>query len=262
MLKRRLVPKLLLKSRKLGERDMLVLVTTRRYDQVFEIGDPISQAKIYEAQFADELILLNIDSAPIAAGCPLLEALGRAASETFMPLAVGGGVRTVLDFERLLEGGADKVCINSAAVSDPSLIDRAAAVYGAQCVVLAIDYRRDGDGVPRVHVDGGRRVTTLDPATWAREVAARGAGELLLTDVERDGTGAGLDIDVLAEVAAAVDIPVIASGGCGLAQHFVDGFAAGAEAVAAGTFFALRDQNPMQARAHVRNAGVPIRMST
>lgn len=262
MLKKRLIPKLLLKARRFGQRERLVLVTTRQYASVVEIGDPISQAKIYEAQFADELVLLNIDSAPICAGAPLLEVLGRAASETFMPLAVGGGVRSVADFELLLEAGADKVCVNSAAVERPSLIEEAAAVYGAQCVVLAIDYRRDADGVPRVFRNGGLAATALDAGAWALEAARRGAGELMLTDIDRDGAGGGLDLDLLERVCAKVAVPVIASGGCGLAQHFVEGFAAGAEAVAAGTFFALRDQNPMQTRAHVRNAGVPIRLST
>lgn len=262
MVKKRLIPKLLLKRRQLGTAERMVLVTTRGYEQVIEVGDAVSQAKIYEAQFADELIFLNIDSSPIDPQAPLLDVLRRAASETFMPIAVGGGVRTTDDFELLLANGADKVCVNSAAVADPSLIERAAAIFGAQCVVVSIDYRHDASGA-RVHVDGGRTPTPLDPVDWAVRAAALGAGEILLTDITRDGSGAGLDVPTIRSVADRVPVPVIASGGCGLAQHFVEGFVDGhAEAVAAGTFFCFRDQNPMQTRAHVRNAGVPIRVKT
>ncbi|MCX8003946.1 MAG: imidazole glycerol phosphate synthase cyclase subunit [Burkholderiaceae bacterium] len=240
----------------------MVLVTTREFSQVIEVGEPVSQAKIYEAQFADELIFLNIDSSPIEPRAPLLDVLRRAASETFMPIAVGGGVRTTDDFELLLANGADKVCINSAAVADPSLIERAAAIFGAQCVVVSIDYRHDAQGA-RVFIDGGRTATSLDPVEWSIRAAALGAGEILLTDIGRDGSGQGLDIATIRRVADGVSVPVIASGGCGLAQHFVEGFVEGhAEAVAAGTFFCFRDQNPMQTRAHVRNAGVPIRIKT
>lgn len=262
MVKKRLIPKLLLKKRRLGTAERMVLVTTRGYEQVIEVGDPVSQAKIYEAQFADELLFLNIDSSPIEPTAPLLEVLRRVASETFMPIAAGGGVCTTADFELLLANGADKVCINTAAVADPSLIERAAAIFGAQCVVVSVDYRRDARGA-RVFVDGGRTATALDPADWAARAAELGAGEILLTDIARDGTGAGLDVQTIRGVADRVPVPVIASGGCGLAQHFVEGFVDGhAEAVAAGTFFCFRDQNPMQTRAHVRNAGVPIRVKT
>lgn len=262
MVKKRLIPKLLLKKRRLGAVERMVLVTTRGYEQVIEVGDPVSQAKIYEAQFADELIFLNIDSSPIHPQAPLLDVLRRAASETFMPIAVGGGVRTTDDFELLLANGADKVCVNSAAVADPSLIERAAAIFGAQCVLVSIDYRHEPQGA-RVHVDGGRTPTPLDAVDWAVRAAALGAGEILLVDITRDGSGAGLDVPTIRSVADRVPVPVIASGGCGLAQHFVEGFVDGhAEAVAAGTFFCFRDQNPMQTRAHVRNAGVPIRVKT
>lgn len=262
MVKKRLIPKLLLKRRRLGTAERMVLVTTRGYEQVIEVGDPVSQAKIYEAQFADELIFLNIDSSPLEPEAPMLELLRRVASETFMPIAAGGGVRTTDDFELLLANGADKVCVNSAAVADPSLIERAAAIFGAQCVVLSIDYRHDVQGT-RVFVDGGRTPTPLDPVEWAMRAVALGAGEILLTDIARDGSGQGLDVATIRRVADRVPVPVIASGGCGLAQHFVEGFIDGrAEAVAAGTFFCFRDQNPMQTRAHVRNAGVPIRVKT
>lgn len=263
MLKKRLVPKLLIKHRQLGRTVRPVLVTTRGYTAAIEVGDPVSQAKIYEAQLADELIVLNIDGTPIGDDDMMLGLIERLASETFMPLAVGGGVRTADDFGRLLEHGADKVSTNGAALDDPRLIDEAAARYGAQCVVVSIDYRIDDNGEAVVMQDHASRPAGRTVKEWGREVVDRGAGELLLTNADRDGSGAGLDIETAAAVIASVPVPVIISGGCGLAAHFSSGFLdAGAEGVAAGTFFAFRDQNPIQTRAHIRNAGVPIRMGT
>jgi cyclase len=180
-----------------------------------------------------------------------------------MPLAVGGGVRAVADFAKLLERGADKVCINSLALHRPELISEAADRFGAQCVVVSIDFRTDSQGRARVHANHARDDAGHDVVEWASRVAHAGAGEILLTDADRDGRGEGLNCGVARAVAEAVSIPVILSGGCGLAEHFVEGFRSGAaEAVAAGTFFCFRDQNPMQTRAHIRNAGIPIRMET
>lgn len=262
MLKRRLVPKLLIRHRQLGPTMRPVLVTTRQFTDTVEVGDPVSQAKIYEAQLADELIVLNIDGAPIGADAMMLGLIERLASETFMPLAVGGGVREVDDFARLLDSGADKVTVNSAAFADPGLIDAAAGRYGAQVVVVSIDYRPTALGA-EVHLDHASQPTGRTVIDWAREAVSRGAGELLLTDASRDGAGAGLDLETLRAVADAVAVPVIASGGCGLASHFIEGFTKGeAQAVAAGTFFCFRDQNPIQTRSHIRNAGVAIRMET
>lgn len=262
MLKKRLVPKLLIKHRRLGPIERPVLVTTRGYTDVREVGDPVSQAKIYEAQFADELAVINIDGTPIAGDRVMLDLIGRLATETFMPLAVGGGVRHADDFAVLLEQGADKVTVNRAAVDDPDLIEQAAARYGAQCVVVSVDYRRDGDGRATVFTEGASRDTGLEVVAFARRVFELGAGEILLTSADRDGSGQGMDVDLIRDVADAVPIPVIASGGCGKAAHFLEGFEAGAEAVSAGTFFCFRDQNPMQTRAHVRTGGIPIRMET
>lgn len=264
MLKKRIIPKLLVKNKVFGNITRPVLVTTRNYDQVFEVGDPVSQAKIYEAQLADELIVLNIDGQPIADDKPLLNIIEKLASETFMPLAVGGGVSTLDDFELVLERGADKVTINTAAVYDPELITHAARRFGAQCVVVSIDFRHD-HSLDRqvVFTHGATRNTNMDVVEWSRRAVDAGAGELLLTDADLDGTGSGLNLIVGRAVAETVDVPVILSGGCGTAQHFVEGFSqAGAEAVASGTFFCFRDQNPMQARAHVNSAGIPIRIGT
>jgi cyclase len=223
----------------------------------------MSQAKIYEAQLADELVVLNIDRAPIASDRPLLDVIERLASETFMPIAVGGGVAGVDDFALLLERGADKVSVNTSAIEHPDLISRAASRFGAQCVVVSIDFRAIGSASPQVFSPGAKTATGLDVVEWAMRAVAAGAGELLLTDADRDGSGIGLNTEVGRAVVDAVDVPVILSGGCGIAEHFVAGFRdARAEAVAAGTFFCFRDQNPMQARAHVRSAGIPIRLET
>ena len=260
-LKKRLVPKLLIKQRKMGPIVRPVLVTTKGYWEILDVGDAVSQAKIYEAQLADELIVLNIDGDRTVKDELMLALIERLASETFMPLAVGGGVRAVEDFARLLECGADKVCINTAAISSPALIEKAAGRFGQQCVVVSIDFRTDPEGVVQVYADRARRPTQLGVTEWAMQAAEAGAGEILLTDADRDGTGMGLNNDAIRAVAEAVNVPVIASGGCGLAEHFVEGFELGrADAVAAGTFFCFRDQNPMQTRAHISNARVPIRM--
>jgi len=245
-----------------GSFERMVLVTTVRFGQSAQIGDPISQAKVYQAQVADELIFLDLD-ATLQARSTLTEVVEKAAEELFMPLTVGGGVRSIEDFRVLLRCGADKISINTAAVEDPELIARASDTFGAQCVVVSIDYRCAEDGACTVFTRGGTHNTGLDPVDWAETCAKRGAGEILLTAIDRDGMCMGLDIALTRRVADAVSIPVIASGGCGVAAHFVEAFSEGkADAVAAGTFFCLKDQTPFQTRAHVRNAGIPIRVQT
>jgi cyclase len=262
MLKRRLIPKLQLRSMRLGNTERMVLVTTVRFDQTVQVGDPISQAKVYQAQTADELIFLDLDAT--AQGRPTMaRVVEKAAEEIFMPLTVGGGVRSIDDFRTLLICGADKVSINTAAVEDSGLIASASDAFGAQCVVVSIDYRRMADGRYAVFTHGGTQDTGLDPVAWAVTCTERGAGELLLTSIDRDGTGAGLDVELTRSIADAVSIPVITSGGCGTAAHFVEGFSAGmADAVAAGTFFCSKDQTPLQTRARISNAGIPIRLHT
>jgi cyclase len=239
-----------------------VLVTTRGFAERTRVGDPVSQAKIYEAQLADELIVLNITPKSEASARPNLQLLEQLATETFMPVAFGGGVRRLEDFGKLLDSGADKVSINAAALATPELITSAARQFGAQCVVVSVDCCSvAGDGPPVVRENGLRSSRTV--LSWAQEAVERGAGELLLTDTDRDGTGVGLNVELGAAVKSVVSVPVILSGGCGRAEHFTEAFVRGAvDAVAAGTFFALRDQNPMQARAHAANAGVPVRRDT
>jgi cyclase len=238
----------------------MVLVTTRQFDEVIEIGDPISQAKIYEAQAADELIFVDID-ASFQRRLIMVDVVKRIAEEIFMPITVGGGVGSLGDFRIMLNNGADKVCINTAAVENPELINEASSAFGAQCVVLSIDYLKDSSGKYTVWIRGGREKTTLDPVAWAMEGQKRGAGEILLTSINSDGMRTGLDLFLTREVTDHVNIPVIASGGCGLASHFVEGFIEGkADAVSAGTYFCFKDENPMQARAQIKNAGIPIRL--
>lgn len=264
MLKKRIIPKLLVQNKAFGRTVRPVLVTTRNFDQVFEVGDPLSQAKIYEAQLADELVVLNIERLPVHEDPPLLHVIEQLASQTFMPVTVGGGVSTVDDFALLLQRGADKVAINTAAVEDLTLVSRAADRFGAQCVVVAIDVRTaPGSAGPTVATHRASRNTGYSPVDWANRAVASGAGEVLLTDADRDGLGTGLNLSLSQAVIDAVSVPVILSGGCGTAEHFVEGLGvAKADGVAAGTFFCFRDQNPMQTRAHVRSAGIPIRMET
>jgi cyclase len=259
MLKRRLIPKLQLGLRQSFRGAQPVLVVTRQFGQRRAIGDPLSQAKIYEAQLADELILVDIERNSVSWPV-LLATLELMAEALATPLAVGGGLRSFEQVRELLDRGADKVVLNSAALEQPGLIDQVAGAYGAQCVVLSLDARPDGDGAWRVFADAGCRDSGRDAVVWAREAVQRGAGEVLATAIERDGTGEGLDLRLIQALAGSLSVPLIAAGGCGLAQHVIEGYQAGAAAVAAGTFFCQRDQNPMQCRSHIRNAGLPIRL--
>jgi cyclase len=240
----------------------MVLVTTVNFTKTIEIGDPVSQAKIYEAQAADELIFLDLDASE-SKRSTMVNIVRKAAEQVFMPITVGGGVRTLEDFRNLLSNGADKVCINTAAVENPDLINMASNAFGAQCVVVSIDVRKESKESYSVLVQGGKKKSNLDPIKWAKEAEQRGAGELLITSIDNDGSRQGLDLEITRQIADVVRIPVIASGGCGLAQHFIDGFLIShADAVAAGTFFCFQDQNPMQTRSHILNAGIPIRVHT
>ena len=261
MLKKRIIPKLLCVEKTFGNSSKIVLVNTRNFSSTRIIGDPVSQAKIYESQISDELLVLNIFPEINGVSRPFVETVQRLASETFMPLTVGGGIWTEEDFELLLNSGADKISINYSAVTKPQIITAAANKFGSQCVVVSIDHKRDGAGKDRVYNHHDRSLFTLEPVQWAKEVVERGAGEILLTDVDLDGLETGLNVDLCLRIAENVSVPVVVSGGCGLAQHFLEGFLFGkAEGVAAGTFFSKKDQNPMQVRSHVANGSVPIRM--
>lgn len=260
MLRRRLIPKLQIKRASFAGGDCMVLVTTRQFTDVLEVGDPASQARIYEAQAADELICVDLDATREGRICSI-DTIRRIAEQVCMPITVGGGVRTVQDVRTLLGNGADKVAINTSALENPELITEAAGAFGSQCVVVSIDYRLETDGSYSVYSRGGTAKTGQNPVAWAVESERRGAGEILLTAIDRDGLRQGLDCELTRMIAERVRIPVITSGGCGLASHFVDGFFKGrADAVSAGTYFCFKDENPMQTRSRIANAGIPIRL--
>jgi cyclase len=260
MLKRRLIPKLQLKTKLFGNTPRLILVTTREFNNTIEVGDSISQAKIYQAQLADELILLDLD-AKDGLRKEFVEIIRKTAQQIFMPITVGGGIKTIEDIRTLLANGADKICLNTSAIENPILIKEASEIYGSQCVVVSIDYRHENDNNNYVWTQGGKVKTNLTLDAWASQAEQLGAGELLLTSIDRDGTCKGLDIGTLSKIIDSVSIPVIISGGCGLATHFIEGFqVANASAIAAGTYFCFKDQNPMQTRAHIKNANIEIRL--
>jgi cyclase len=196
-----------------------------------DVGDPVSLAEFYEREGADEITFLDI-SASSEERATLLDVARRTAERLFIPLTIGGGVRTADDVTRVLRAGADKVSLNSAAVARPEVLTEVADRFGAQCVVASIDAKRDEHGVYRVWVKGGREQTPLDAVAWAQECVERGAGEILLTSIDRDGARTGYDLAVTRAVADAVNVPVIASGGAGNAQHLIDGVnEGGADAV-------------------------------
>jgi cyclase len=223
-----------------------------------DAGDPVALARAYDAQGADELCFLDITASHEGRGT-MLDVVRRTAEACFMPLTVGGGVRSVEDMVALLRAGADKVAINSAAVADPSLISACAAKAGRQCVVVAIDARGAGAGW-QIHTHGGRKATGIDAVVFAREAARRGAGEILLTSMDRDGTKTGYDIALLKAVSSAVTIPVIASGGAGHVDHLAPAvIEGGASAVLAASIFHFGEATLADARDALCRAGAPVR---
>ena len=259
MSKKRLIPKLQLRTASYNPNKM-VLVVTKQFNDFIEIGDPVSQAKIFQAQAADELIFINIDrhNKDIKKFSGIIN---KVSEEIFMPITVGGGIKSSYDFRELLSNGADKISINTSAILRPELITETSEKYGAQCVVVSIDFKKDEQGEYWVYINGGKEKTSYHPLDWALKVEKLGAGELLLCNISFDGMREGLDLGITKSISENVSIPVITSGGCGLSQHFVDGFLKGkADAVAAGSFFAHRDQNFMQTRSQIKNAGINIRM--
>ncbi len=224
-----------------------------------DAGDPVEVARAYDAAGADELCFLDIHATHENRGT-MFDLVTRTAETCFMPLTVGGGVRTPDDVQALLLAGADKVSLNSAAVADPDVVARAADRFGSQCIVVAIDARAVAPGRWEVFTHGGRRATGIDAVTFARTVADRGAGEILLTSMDRDGTRAGFDLELTRAVADAVPIPVIASGGVGTLDHLVDGVVEGhASAVLAASIFHFGQFTIPEAKACMAAAGIPMR---
>ncbi|MBS1062065.1 imidazole glycerol phosphate synthase subunit HisF [Gluconobacter wancherniae] len=224
-----------------------------------DAGDPVEQAKLYDAAGADELTFLDI-TASVENRDTILDVVRRTAEAICLPLTVGGGVRTCDDMRRLLLAGADKCAVNSAAIKRPELIAEAAERFGSQCVVVAIDARSNERGGWEVYAKGGREPTGLDAITWARKMQDLGAGEILLTSMDRDGTRSGFDLDLLSAVCAAVTIPVIASGGVGELEHFVEGAKAGASGLLAASVFHFGQFQVGEVKAALNEAGLPVRL--
>ena len=224
-----------------------------------DAGDPVEQARIYDGQGADELCFLDI-TASHENRDTLFGVVNRTAEQCFMPLTVGGGVRTVDDIRKLLIAGADKVSINTAAVHRPDFVAEAARKFGSQCIVVAIDAKAAGPDRFEIFTHGGRRGTGIDAVAWARRMTGNGAGEILLTSMDRDGTGEGFDIDLTRRIADAVPVPVIASGGVGTLDHLVAGVReGGATGVLAASIFHFGTHTIAEAKAHMAEAGVPVR---
>ncbi|MEA1649553.1 imidazole glycerol phosphate synthase subunit HisF [Nitrospirillum sp. BR 11164] len=256
MLKRRIIPCLDVKDGR--------VVKGVNFVDLVDAGDPVEQARLYDAAGADELTFLDI-TASHEGRDTIFDVVRRTAEQVFMPLTVGGGVRTVEDIRKLLLAGADKVSINSAAVSRPEFVREAAQKFGAQCVVVGIDAKREAPSSTNggrwgVYTHGGRKETGLDAVEWAQRMAEYGAGEILLTSMDRDGTKSGFDLELTRAVADAVPVPVIASGGVGTLDHLVDGVTQGhASAVLAASIFHFGTYSIAEAKAHMAAAGIPMR---
>ncbi len=226
---------------------------------LIDAGDPVENAKVYDEQGADELVFLDITASYEKRGI-MIDVVRRTAEEVFMPLTVGGGVRSVEDIRNLLNAGADKVSINTAAVKNPELITEGAKLFGSQCIVVAIDARRKGEGW-EVYIHGGRTPTGKDAVEWAKEVVDRGAGEILLTSMDRDGTKEGYDIELTRAISEAVSVPVIASGGAGKPEHFYEGLTEGkADAVLAASVFHFREISIPELKSYLKKRGVWVRI--
>ncbi|MEE8500968.1 MAG: imidazole glycerol phosphate synthase subunit HisF [Kiloniellales bacterium] len=224
-----------------------------------DAGDPVEQARVYDQAGADELCFLDIAASHEKREI-MLDVVARTAEVCFMPLTVGGGVRSTDDIRALLLAGADKVAINTAAVADPELVRAGAETFGSQCIVVAVDAKRSGAGGFEVFTHGGREPTGLDALAWTKRMAAVGAGEILLTSMDHDGTRAGYDLELTRAVADSLTIPVIASGGVGVLEHLVEGIRDGhASAVLAASIFHFGEHSIAEAKAHMAAAGVPVR---
>ncbi|MFM8561825.1 MAG: imidazole glycerol phosphate synthase subunit HisF [Solirubrobacterales bacterium] len=233
------------------------VVKGTNFVDIRDAGDPVELAGRYDAEGADELVFLDI-TATHEQRETVADLARRTADDVFIPFTIGGGIRSVDDAQAVLDAGADKVSVNSAAIARPELIDEMARRFGSQCVVVAIDARRSGEGW-EVYTAGGRRPEGIDAVEWAVEAAGRGAGEILLTSMDSDGTAAGYDLELTRTVSEAVPVPVIASGGAGEPEHLVDVLRAGADAVLCASIFHYGRFTVAQVKEHLLAAGIPVR---
>ena len=251
MLKKRIVPCLDVKDGR--------VVKGINFVSLRDAGNPVETAAAYDAAGADELVFLDI-TASYENRDTVVNMVSRVADQVFIPFTVGGGIRTVDDFRRILRAGADKISVNSAAVKNPYMISEAAEKFGNQCVVVAIDVKKHPDGHYTVYVKGGREDTGLEALAWAQKVEALGAGEILLTSMDKDGTKDGYDLAITKAVCDAVKIPVIASGGAGTKEHFYDAFAAaGADAALAASLFHYKELEISDLKDYLAGRGIPVR---
>ena len=250
-LKIRIIPILLLKENR--------CVKGKQFKDFIDTGNPTTAAKVYDSQKADELIFIDI-SRDREHRKKLYEIILQTAEECFMPFTVGGGIVDVEEIRKFLELGADKVSINTAAVENPNLIKEGAERFGSQCVVVAIDVKKTESGKYEVYTRNGIKPTGLDPVDWAKEAKALGAGEILLTSIDKEGMRTGYDLELTAKVADALNIPVIANGGVGTTQDLAEGIKLGhASAVAASSIYHFTDQSTIKARGHMKEAGLNVR---
>lgn len=250
MLKIRIIPILLLKEDR--------CVKGVKFNNYRDTGNPITAAKVYDSQKADELIFLDINHH--AKSNILYKLIENIANQCFMPLTVGGGIKTIEDIRKILQVGADKVAINSEAIANPYFIAQASQIFGKQCIVASVDVKKKSKNEYEVYSDGGRKATGLDPLKWIKELERLGAGEILLTSIDKEGTMSGYDLELLNMVSKSINIPLIANGGVGTLQHLVDGVKIGkASAVACSSLFHFTDQSTIKAKSYLSEAGINVR---
>lgn len=251
MLKSRIIPCLDVKDGR--------VVKGVNFENLIDAGDPASQAKFYYEEGADELCFLDI-TASNENRSAIFDTVKKVAQVCFIPLTVGGGIRTMEDFQQLLLSGADKVSINSAAIKNPDLISEAANKYGAQCVIVAIDAKKNTQRNYEIFTHGGRNSTGIDAIEWAKKVTELGAGEILLTSMDKDGTKSGYDLELIQKITSQISIPVIASGGVGNLQHLADGIKAGAKASLAASIFHFKEYSIRQAKEFLVKENIAVRV--
>lgn len=251
MLKNRIIPCLDVKDGR--------VVKGVNFENLIDAGDPVSQARFYYEEGADELCFLDI-TASNENRSAIFDTVKKVAQVCFIPLTVGGGIRTIEDFHQLLLSGADKVSVNSAAIKNPELISQAANKFGSQCVIIAIDAKKNANGNYEIFTHGGRNATGIDAIEWAKKTTALGAGEILLTSMDKDGTKSGYDLELLKKISMQVSVPVIASGGVGNLQDLADGIKAGASAALAASIFHFKEYSIKQAKEFLAKQKIPVRI--